>query len=152
MAAQLGPALLEPRSARGVAFADLDNDGDLDLVINDLDGPPQLLRNDGGNAKNFIQVKTIGTKSNRDGLGARVKVVTGGITQIDEVRSGGSYLSQSDPRLHFGLAAFTKLDLLEIRWPSGLIDRLRNVPANRLVVIKEGQARARPPQNKQAAR
>jgi len=100
---QLGAPFLEKRTGRGAAFGDIDNDGDVDVVINNLDGPPQLLRNDGGNANNSILIKTIGVKSNRDGIGARVKITSGDLTQMGEVYSGGSYLSQNDLRLHFGL-------------------------------------------------
>jgi enediyne biosynthesis protein E4 len=139
VAAQFGTPLTQERSSRGVAFADMDNDGDVDLVIADLDGPPQLLRNDGGNANNFVLVRLIGVKSNRDGIGARVKVVSGDLAQIDEVRSGGSYMSQSDMRLHFGLEKRAKIDLIEIRWPSGMVDKITNVNANKLLTVKEGQ-------------
>jgi enediyne biosynthesis protein E4 len=135
---QFGTLLTEPRVSRGVAFGDIDNDGDIDLVVADLDGPPQVLRNDGGNMNNAILIKTIGVKSNRSGIGARVKVVSGNLVEIDEVRSGDSYLSQSDLRLHFGLEDRKQVDLIEVRWPSGIVDKVVNVEANKIVAIKEG--------------
>ena len=137
--AQLGAAFAEKRTGRGAAFGDIDNDGDVDVVINNLDGPPQVLRNDGGNANNSILIKTIGVKSNRNGIGARVKVVAGDLTQIDEVHGGDSYLSQSDLRLPFGLEKRTKIDLIEVHWPSGTVDKINGVGTNKILTIKEGQ-------------
>jgi hypothetical protein len=139
VAAQCGSALMEERASRGTAFGDIDNDGDVDIVVNDLDSAPQLLRNDGGNKNNWILVKTIGTKSNRNGIGAKVKVVSGDLVQLDEVRSGGSYISQNDLRLHFGLEKRTSVDLIQVRWPSGAVDTLTNVPVNKIVTVKEGK-------------
>jgi hypothetical protein len=100
------------------------------------------LRNDGGNKNNWIIVKTIGTKSNRDGIGAKVKVVSGDLVQLDEVRSGGSYLSQNDFRLHFGLEKRPNVDLIQVRWPSGAVDTLTNVTVNTVVTVKEGKGLA----------
>jgi hypothetical protein len=137
--ATLGAPFAEKRTGRGAAFGDIDNDGDVDLIINNLDGPPQLLRNDGGNTGNSVLIKTVGVKSNRDGVGARVKVVSGDLTQIDEVHSGGSYLSQSDLRLHFGLAKRTKIDLIEVHWPSGIVDKIVDMGVNKILTVKEGQ-------------
>lgn len=137
--AQLGAPFAEKRTGRGAAFGDIDNDGDVDVVINNLDGPPQVLRNDGGNTNNSILIKTIGGKSNRDGMGARVKIVSGDLTQIAEVYSGDSYLSQSDLRLHFGLEKRTKVNLIEVHWPSGTIDKIVDAGVNKIITIKEGQ-------------
>ena len=137
--AQLGAPFAEKRTGRGAAFGDIDNDGDVDVVINNLDGPPQLLRNNGGNTGNSVLIKTVGVKSNRDGIGARIKIISGDLAQIGEVYSGGSYLSQSDLRVHFGLEKRTKIDLIEVHWPSGSVDKVTNVTANKIVTIKEGQ-------------
>ncbi|HWS87783.1 MAG TPA: CRTAC1 family protein [Pyrinomonadaceae bacterium] len=140
VAEQLGAPFAERRAGRGAAFGDLDNDGDVDIVLNNLGDAAQVLRNDGGSAAgNFVLVKTVGVKSNRGGVGARVRVVSGDLSQKDEVRSGDSYLSQSDRRLHFGLERRTKIDLIEVRWPGGAVDKVTNAKVNGLVVIKEGQ-------------
>ena len=109
------------------------------MIINNLDGPPQLLRNDGGNANNSLLIKTIGVKANRDGIGARVNIVAGDLKQVQEVYSGGTYISQNDLRLQFGLENRTKIDQIEVRWPSGTIDKIGGISANQIVTIKEGQ-------------
>ena len=135
---QLGAPMNEKRAGRGVAFGDLDNDGDVDLVINNLDGVPTVLRNDGGNVNNSLLIKLVAVKSNRSAIGARVKVVSGDLAQKDEVRSGDSYLSQSDLRLHFGLEKRTKVDLIEVTWPSGTVDKVTSAKVNSIITIKEG--------------
>jgi hypothetical protein len=135
-----GSPLAEKRAARGTAFGDLDNDGDVDLVVGDLDGPPQVLRNDGGGGGgNAVLLRLVGAKANRDAVGARVKIVAGDLVQLDEVRSGGSYISQSDLRLHFGLGARTKVDSIEVRWPGGAVERVAGAPANKVLTVREGQ-------------
>ena len=139
VSAQAGPAIAAENLGRGCAFGDFDNDGDLDVLVNNLDGPPTLLRNDGGNRNNSIMIKCIGTRSNRSAIGTRVKVTAGGRAQIDEVTSGSSYYSQNDFRLHFGLGSLSKADTIEFAWPSGVTETVRNVPANQLHVCHEGK-------------
>jgi len=136
-----GPGLELRRSGRGVAFGDLNNDGRLDIVINNQNDPPTILHNESESSNHWISIRTVGTKSNRDGIGARVTLVAGGRRQIQEVTSGGSYLSQNDLRLHFGLGTATKIDRIEVHWPSGTLDKLENVPLDRFVTLEEGRAK-----------
>jgi len=117
---------------------DYDNDGDLDLVITENGGPAHLLRNDGGNTNNWIRIQLVGTESNRDAIGTRVTIRTGDMVQERFRRSGSSYLSQSDPRLTFGLGASKLVDSLEVRWPSGATQVFDKIPAGRLLVLREG--------------
>jgi len=139
-----GPGITAAVAARGCAFGDFDNDGDIDVVVNVVNGLPQLLRCDSSSGNNWIKVKLIGTKSNRSAIGARVLCTatfpgeSKPHRQMDEVRSGGGYFSQSDLRIHFGLGKAEKVDLIEIRWPSGQVDTLKNLEANELVIVKEG--------------
>jgi len=137
VSSKVGPAIREENLARGCAFGDFDNDGDVDVIINNLDGPPTLLRNDGGNKNNWIMIKCIGTRSNRSGIGTRVKVTSIDHSQIAEVMSGSSYYSQNDLRLHFGLAKATKVSGIEISWPSGLKESFKDVGANQLLIVQE---------------
>ena len=138
ISAQSGPAIQDRRNGRGAALGDLDNDGSPEIVINNMNDTPSLLKNLGEKG-NWILIKTIGTKSNRDGIGARVVVLAGNQTQIDEVRSGGSYLSQNDFRLHFGLGEATKVDRIEVSWPSGRKEFFSDLKANQIVVLEEGK-------------
>jgi hypothetical protein len=134
-----GPGILEQVPGRGCAFGDFDNDGDPDVLVNCINDVPQLLRCDQSTGNNWIKVKTIGVKSNRSGIGARIYCSTAdGRCQMDEVRSGGSYISQSDFRVHFGLGKATRAEL-EIRWPSGIVDRVR-AAANCVITVTEGKS------------
>jgi len=135
---QAGPALLQKRVSRGLAVGDLFNTGNVDVVIGDIDGAPMILMNQGVSGRHWVSFELAGTKSNRLAIGARVKVVAGGMTQTDEVHSGGSYLSQNDLRLHFGLSTAAKIDRVEIRWPSGKLDTLTDLPADQFYSVLEG--------------
>jgi hypothetical protein len=146
---QAGSGISNPAPCRGCAFGDFDNDGDIDVVVNTVNDYPQLLRCDSKVENNWIKIRTIGTKSNRSGIGARLTCTTHPAgeakphQQIDEVRSGGSYISQSDLRVHFGLGKAEKVEVLEIRWPSGHLDTLKDVKANQLIFVKEGEGISR---------
>ncbi len=139
VSAQMGPDFLRPRASRGAAVGDFDNDGDLDILVSNNGVRPQLLRNDGGNANNWLEILLIGTRSNRDGVGARVHLTAGDLHIYDQRKGGMSYQSAQDPRLHFGLGKRTKVDEVEIKWPSGTITRLTKLPANRILAVKEGE-------------
>ena len=136
--ATAGPALNEPSVGRGSAAGDLDNDGDLDVVINNLDGAPTVLRNDGGNRGNFLVIDLEGRTGNRSAVGAIAVVRAGELVQRAERRSGDSYLSHSDARLHFGLGTRTKIDSIEVRWPNGAVQRFDEIPSNTFLKIVEG--------------
>ena len=140
---QAGPGLLLEKSSRGCAFGDFDNDGDVDIVVSNINDLPTLLRNDGTSGGHWVKVKCIGTVSNRSAIGARVRVVVGAHSQIDEVRSGSSYISQNDLRLHFGLGSARTIDQLEIRWPSGTIESFENLAADRIYYLEEGVGKVR---------
>lgn len=138
---QLGDALLAPRVSRGVAVCDFDNDGDLDILVNNNGGFPQLLRNDGGNTNHWLEILLVGTKSNRDGVGARVKLTAGDLFLYAQRKGGMSYQSAQDPRLHFGIGARQKIDTIEVRWPSGVVTTLSGVPSDQIITIEEGKGR-----------
>ncbi len=134
----LGPDFIRPVAGRGLATADFDNDGDIDIAVNSRDEVPELLRNDGGNANHWLTVQLIGTKSNRDGTGALLKLTAEGFTQTAQAMGGTSYMSASDPRIHFGLEKRARIDSLIITWPSGLVEKLTNPPLDQIIAVKEG--------------
>ncbi len=130
-------AIAIQKVSRGAAFGDIDNDGDIDIVVSNLKDSPTVLRNDGGNTGRWLGVELVGTHGNRDAIGARVTVVSGGLTQIREVKSGSGYLSQNDLRLHFGLGNTKSVDTLTVRWLCGKVQTLQNVKTNQVLVISE---------------
>ncbi len=136
---KLGADFQLPRVSRGAAVGDFDNDGDLDILVNHCGQAPQLLRNDGGNANHWLEILLIGTRSNRDGVGARVKVTAGKLVIYGQRKGGMSYQSAQDPRIHFGLGQNTKVDAVAIRWPSGVVTELSNLKSDRIIAVKEGE-------------
>jgi hypothetical protein len=132
-----GPGIAELHSSRGAAFGDIDNDGRVEVAVNNQNEPPSLLKQTRRYDNHWVLLKLEGTRSNRSAIGAKVTVAAGGMTQTDEVRSGGSYLSQNDLRLHFGLGKAARIDEIRIEWPSGAKQRLQNVVADRIVAITE---------------
>jgi len=134
----LGPDFTRPIAGRGLATADFNNDGGEGIAVNVRGDYPELLRNDGGNANHWLEVLLIGTKSNRDGIGATLKLTADGMVRVDQAKGGTSYMSASDPRIHFGLGRRTKVDSLAITWPSGQVDKLTNLAVDRIIAVKEG--------------
>lgn len=134
----LGAPVTTPKAGRGAAFADIDNDGDLDVVVNNVHDTPDLFRTNAPAGRNWLLVKLVGVKSNRSAIGARVRAIDGKDVQTQEVRGGGSYYSQNDLRVHFGLGATTRLDRLEVRWPSGAQEFWTEVAVNRMLTLTEG--------------
>jgi hypothetical protein len=127
------------KSRRGAAFGDIANNGNVDVVVLNVGEPPSLLLNTNQSSNHRVLFHLIGTKSNRAAIGARVTIHAARATQFDEVRSGGSYLSQNDLRLHFGLGAAPKIDLVDVRWPTGKIETFKDVAADKIYTIVEGQ-------------
>ncbi len=134
-----GAGLALAKVSRGLAVGDMDNDGDLDVLFVNNGQRADLLRNDGGNARNALLIRTIGTKSNRNGIGTRLRLTVGSRTQLAEVKGGSSYLGHNDLRVHFGLGRVVRADRLELRWPSGTVDVLEDVEANRIITVLEGR-------------
>ena len=135
---QAGPGFAADGVGRTLVTGDVDNDGDLDLLVTNNGAAPELLRN-GNTGGNAIELRLVGTASNRDALGARVSVTAGGRTQVREVKSGNSYLGQSDLRVHVGLGGATAVDRLEIKWPSGRVERVEKPAANQILTVQEGR-------------
>jgi len=140
VSAHSGSAFSALHSSRGAALADVLNDGRLSVAVNELHERPSLLMPDSRAAGHWIGIRTVGTHSNRDGIGARVAIRSGGVWQIDEVRSGGSYLSQNDLRLHFGLGASGEINELVVKWLGGNIDRWKDIPADQQIIVTEGES------------
>jgi hypothetical protein len=138
LTARLGAPLTVPKAARGAAFGDIDNDGFVDVAIANVNDRPDLYRVTGDPSRRWIALKLVGTSSNRNAIGARVHIVAGGVEQWQEVRGGGSYLSQNDLRVHFGLAAATVVERLEVRWPNGREERWEQLAAGTIHMLREG--------------
>jgi hypothetical protein len=138
---QLGPPVTDPKAGRGAAFGDLDDDGQIDVAIANVNDLPDLYRLTGNTANHWVTLKLVGTSSNRNAIGARVHCVSGGVEQWQEVRGGGSYLSQNDFRVHFGLGAATRVDRLEVRWPNGNEQSWQNLDVDRFHTLTEENGR-----------
>jgi len=136
---KLGPDFCRPLVSRGAAVGDFDNDGDLDILVNHCGQAPQLLRNDGGNANHWLEILLIGTRSNRDGVGARLKISAGELLLYDQRKGGMSYQAAQDPRVHFGLGSQANVNALEIFWPSGMLTKLSNLKSDQIIAVKEGE-------------
>jgi hypothetical protein len=133
-----GADLSRPLVGRGAAYADIDGDGDLDVLLTANDGAPRLLRNDGGNRNHWLRITTVGTKSNRDGIGAKLVLEAGSLKQTRWVQSGSSYLSASERTVIFGLGSVARVDRLTITWPSGQIDHYTHLMSDRVLTAREG--------------
>jgi enediyne biosynthesis protein E4 len=142
LSASAGPGITKPSSSRGLAIGDFWNTGKLSAVMSNMNAPPSLLVNETSNSNHWVGIKTEGVKSNRDGLGARIRVKVGSRILVEEVRSGSSYISNNDRRVHFGLGGATHIDWLEIRWPSGLTETFEKPGIDRIVALKEGTGKS----------
>ena len=142
VSARSGPGLGIKKVSRGASFGDYDNDGDVDIFVVNLNDAPNLLRNDGGNRHNWLTIQVFGTRVNRDGIGARIRLVAAGKTQWRTVNGASSYLSHNDTRAHFGLGAQEQVDLVEITWPDDTIQSVSRVAANHFLVIHQEKGHA----------
>lgn len=142
---EAGAGITSPAAARGLAIGDFWNNGQLSIVINNMNAPPSLLVNSVHSANHWVAFRTVGTRSNRDGIGAKITVHAGKRTLVDEVRSGSSYISQNDLRVHFGLGSATHIESVEVRWPSGLTERFVDVPVDAINTLSEGSGKSMPP-------
>jgi len=138
MSDQAGPGFAPETVGRGLATADIDNDGDLDLLVTNNNAAPNLLLNEGGGG-NALVVRVLGTRGNRSAIGTRLALMTGQRRQIRDIQSGSSYLAQNDLRAHFGLGESRQSERLEIRWPGGMTETVENLPANHVITIREGK-------------
>ncbi len=136
---QSGSGFAKDTVGRTLIGGDIDNDGDIDLVVTNNGGAAEILRNTGGNARNAVEIRVVGTRSNRDGLGARLTITAGGRTQVREIKSGSSYLGQNDLRAHVGLGEAARVDRIDVRWPAGQTESIRDVAANQIVTVTEGK-------------
>jgi hypothetical protein len=130
-----------PKAGRGAAFADFDNDGDVDVLVSNVHDTPELYRLDQRQPRTWAALQLVGVASNRSAIGARVKLTAGGVTQVSEVRGGGSYYSQNDLRVHFGLGGAASIDRVEVRWPAGREESWTAIETNRVVTLTEGSGR-----------
>ena len=138
VSAQGGPALMVPMAARGAAFGDLDNDGFVDVAINSNDSSALILRNSGKSGNHWLTLQLIGSASNRDAIGSKIRLIADrALQQTAFVSTAGSYISASDKRAHFGLGSSNKVQLIEITWPSGIMQRLESVAANQILTVRE---------------
>jgi hypothetical protein len=138
----LGAPVTTPKAGRGAAFADLDNDGDVDIVVNNVHDRADLFRSSAPAGRKWLIVKLTGRTSNRSAIGARVRVLAGDVTQVQEVRGGGSYYAQNDLRVHFGLGTAVRVTRVEVRWPNGLEESWPDVPVNKILALAEGTGTA----------